>query len=64
MLLVIANTYCWTNGHVDATAAARSDDLLQAIFEEFQAMPDGPKMIVGDFNADTQDLPSLQSHLD
>ena len=64
VLLVIANVYCWTNGHQDTTAAMRSDDLLHAIFSEFDALPEGPKMLVGDLNADPSDLPTLQTHLD
>eukprot|EP00973_Karenia_brevis_P041723 5774588-Karenia_brevis.AAC.1 len=63
-MLVIANLYCWTNGHTDTSAAERSDDLLHAVFTEFESLPDGPKMLVGDFNADTNDLPALQSRLD
>eukprot|EP00973_Karenia_brevis_P061011 8483536-Karenia_brevis.AAC.1 len=62
--LVVANVYGWTNGHCDSDAAARTDDLIQAILEEFDALPPGPKVLLGDLNADVGDLPTLQGQVD
>eukprot|EP00973_Karenia_brevis_P013423 1822450-Karenia_brevis.AAC.1 len=45
-MLLVANVYCWTNGHISEHAAARSDDLISAILDEFQAQPQMPQLIV------------------
>ena len=37
-------------------AAARTDDLLTVVQQEFEAMDSGPKMIMGDINATTDAL--------
>eukprot|EP00973_Karenia_brevis_P032648 4508159-Karenia_brevis.AAC.1 len=64
IVVLVANVYCWTNGHTVTTAASRTDDLFHIIFEEFSHQPPGHRIIAGDLNADTADIPTLQSALD
>eukprot|EP00973_Karenia_brevis_P089689 12398981-Karenia_brevis.AAC.1 len=64
IILTVANVYGWTNGHYDESAASRTDNLLHAILEDFKQQPSGPKLIVGDLNAETSDYPSSASVLD
>eukprot|EP00973_Karenia_brevis_P022802 3137418-Karenia_brevis.AAC.1 len=59
-MLLVANIYGWTNGHTDAQARARTDDMLAMIFREFSQLPQGPKLITGDINAGISNLPSLE----
>ena len=40
-------------------AAARTDELISILRSELQAMEPGPKMIMGDVNASTEDLPTI-----
>ena len=63
ILFVVCNVYLWTNGHTDPSAAFRSDDMLSAINQEFQQMAPGPKLVCGDLNCNTEDLPTLSSML-
>eukprot|EP00973_Karenia_brevis_P086380 11977501-Karenia_brevis.AAC.1 len=56
--------YCWTNGHTNQGAADRTDSLMSAIFDEFHTHPKSPKIILGDLNADTNDINTLQQQLD
>ena len=63
VLLIVANIYGWTNAHFDVVAAARSDNLIDLIWQEFQARPPGPRMITGDLNGDSDDFPTLQALL-
>ena len=58
-VLTIVNLYCWTGGHGDAEAAARTDDMFHVVFHELQPHPPGPKIILGHFNCDVEDLPVL-----
>ena len=60
-MLVVADIYGWTNAHYDVTAAVRSNDLLDLIWQEFAARPPGPRMILGDLNGDSDDFPVLQA---
>eukprot|EP00973_Karenia_brevis_P022644 3116630-Karenia_brevis.AAC.1 len=62
--LIIANIYCWTNGHTNQIAADRTNSLMSVIFEELQTHPRSPKIILGDLNADTDDIIALQQRLD
>ena len=57
--LVIAILYGWTGGKNGNEAAARTDDLLTVVQQEFEAMDLGPKMIMGDINATTDSLPTI-----
>lgn len=58
--VLVAIAYGWTGGNDDAEAAARTDDLIAAINVEFSTQLQGPKIILGDLNADTARLPTLQ----
>eukprot|EP00973_Karenia_brevis_P014963 2041824-Karenia_brevis.AAC.1 len=62
-MLLVANVYGWTTGHHCEQSASRTDDLLSALIEEFAIQPDMPKLLVGDLNADTADLPALEAQL-
>eukprot|EP00973_Karenia_brevis_P038453 5303805-Karenia_brevis.AAC.1 len=61
VLLVVANVYGWTNGHTDAQARTRTDSMISMILNEFSQLPEGPRLIVGDFNADVENLPTLDA---
>ena len=50
-----------TNGHKIKTQAALTDIIFRAIKDEIAVQPKGPVLIAGDFNADVQDLPTLQT---
>ncbi len=56
--------YGWTGGHTDNAAAQRTDSLFEAIEEEASLLPQGPKCILGDVNADVDDLPTLEAMVD
>eukprot|EP00973_Karenia_brevis_P093592 12418051-Karenia_brevis.AAC.1 len=64
VLLIVVNIYGWTNGHISAKSSQRTNDMLQIVFQELQSQPVGPRVILGDLNADPQDIPSLQDQLD
>ena len=55
---MFANCYGYIGGHVDAKAAADSDHLFHVVAEELRVQPRGPKTIVGDFNAELEDIPA------
>ena len=60
----VFSAYClygFTNGHKIKTQAALTDIFFKAIKEEIAVQPEGPVLIAGDFNADVQDLPTLQT---
>eukprot|EP00973_Karenia_brevis_P079790 11072025-Karenia_brevis.AAC.1 len=38
--------------------------MLRIVFDELQTQPKGPIVILGDLNAEPQDIPTLQAHLD
>ena len=63
-MLYVFCLYGITGGHQDATAAGRTDDILQATFLEAKQHPDGPAIIAIDLNADTADIPTLSDALD
>eukprot|EP00973_Karenia_brevis_P004295 588848-Karenia_brevis.AAC.1 len=64
IVILVVNIYCWTNGHTVTAAASRTDDLFHIICEELSQQPAGHRIIAGDLNADTADIPTLQSALD
>jgi len=43
--------------------AARTDDLIAIVLEQFERLGRGPQMLNGDFNASIDALPSLQHML-
>ena len=63
VVLVIANVYGWMGGHQNKHARMRTDSLISAILHEFDHLPPGPKLIVGDFNCEPPDFPSLETLL-
>ena len=63
VLIVVFNIYLWTNGHTDPKALQRSIDLLDAVTNEWDSLPPGPKMLCGDFNCDLEDLPDVSRRL-
>eukprot|EP00973_Karenia_brevis_P064562 8970211-Karenia_brevis.AAC.1 len=64
VVLVVVNIYGWTNGHTCTQASQRTDDMFDVIFQELRSLPDGPKIILGDLNADPVDIPILNEQLD
>eukprot|EP00973_Karenia_brevis_P024824 3420373-Karenia_brevis.AAC.1 len=60
----VVNIYGWTGGLEGNVAAMRTNDLLDAVAHEFHLLPPGPRMIVGDLNADTSHIPVLHSMLE
>eukprot|EP00973_Karenia_brevis_P067166 9340549-Karenia_brevis.AAC.1 len=56
--------YCWTNGHTVSNSASRTDNLFHIVLDELSHQPPGHRIIAGDLNADTADIPTLQSALD
>ena len=63
ILIVVFNVYLWTNGHTDPKALQRSSDLLSAIMDEWDSLPPGPKMLLGDFNCELEDLTDITRRL-
>eukprot|EP00973_Karenia_brevis_P092762 12414028-Karenia_brevis.AAC.1 len=64
IILIVVNLYCWTNGHVCETASQRTEDLFQIVINELQTQPEGPRTILGDLNANPDDIPTLQGQLE
>ena len=62
--LTVANAYGWTTCHTDPVAIARTRDLISAIVAEFNAVPHGPKMLVGDLNCELSDIVDLEAIFD
>ena len=52
VFLIIANVYGWTGGHQNKQARIRTDDLISVILAEFAQLPSGPRLFVGDLNAE------------
>ncbi len=48
-------------GHDDAVVAQRTDSLFEAINEEFGLLDKCPTCILGDINADVEDIPHLKA---
>ena len=61
--MVVFNVYLWTNGLTDPRATQRSNDLLDAVLTEWDALPPGPKMLCGDLNCDIADLPDVNRRI-
>ena len=59
-IVIAYNFYGWTGGHDDPAAAKRSDAGLAAILGEAQAQGDECSLIMGDFNAELDDLASVE----
>ena len=48
------------NGHTNKRNAAITSSLIAAIKDEMAVLPTGPKLIIGDINADPQDINELK----
>ena len=57
--LTIYNLYAYTNGHNEAEQAAKTDRIIMAVSEDNKADGKPNAMIIGDVNADIEDLPTL-----
>eukprot|EP00973_Karenia_brevis_P056534 7864090-Karenia_brevis.AAC.1 len=64
IVLNVVNLYAWTNGHTCGEAALRTNDLVEIVLAELKTHPEGPRIILGDLNADPDDVPVLQEQLD
>ena len=58
--VTVYNVYGVANGHQDKHAAAATDGLIRAVREEILQQGDVFVALVGDFNAEPEDLPALQ----
>jgi hypothetical protein len=56
---LFANTYGHTGGHASTSAAAASNALYTIVALELAAQGSGPMAIIGDVNADLEDIPAL-----
>ena len=52
VIVLVYNLYGWTGANHNKAAAARTNDLLEAMFSDIQAQPPGPALVVGDINGD------------
>lgn len=57
--LLIAVIYGWTGACAGNGAAERSEDLMHILANELRAQPVGPQLIMGDFNGELEDFPTL-----
>ena len=55
--------YGWSGGHQALVKASKTNLLLDAILQEIEAQPPGPTAIVGDLNAEPQDIGILHNLL-
>ena len=63
LYILIYNIYGWTNAAKDKAAAARTNAMIEYILEDMAHRPQGPMMIVGDLNGDTQNFRAVQEAL-
>ena len=56
---IFACIYGETGGAENASAAQRTDDIIDAVREELKEHKDSPQCILGDFNAGLEDIPTL-----
>eukprot|EP00973_Karenia_brevis_P053713 7462704-Karenia_brevis.AAC.1 len=59
MQLLVFNIYGLVNADKDQEAAQRTEDMIQAIFDEIQHQPKLPYIITGDFSGSVGTFPSL-----
>ena len=57
--IMLANVYGETGGHGSGDAAMITDDIISIIVDEMELHPCFPSMIVGDLNAETEDIPTI-----
>ena len=61
--ILFYNVYGYTGAAKDKKAANRTNDILEAIFEDQEQQPKGPAFIVGDLNGDQDTFPALSDKL-
>jgi hypothetical protein len=59
IVFTVAVIYGWSGGAQHRDLAERTDDLISIILGEFAELPDGPRMICGDFNCDLENLQTM-----
>ena len=57
----IGIVYGWTGGAKGTIAADRTNDLLDIMLEQMELLPEGPKIIAGDFNGTHESIQHLNS---
>ena len=62
--LLVAVLYGWTGSIKGSAAAEKTDDLCKIMLEELRQHPRGPILIMGDLNAEIEDLPVMRDLLD
>ena len=55
--------YCYTNGDCVSDARERTCDMLDVVYNDFNLQPDGPKLIVGDFNCSISNIPHISQEV-
>ena len=55
----VYNLYGWTGGHTNPIAAGRTNKLVCSCHAEMDQHPPGPRLLVGDLNAEPEDLVQL-----
>ena len=55
-VMYLIGLYGWTNGHGSEQASSGTNCLLEALFAELEQLGQPPFLMVGDFNANTDDL--------
>ena len=61
--ITVYNVYGFPGAHHDKGKALRTDAILSAVMEEIEAWGDTCVALLGDLNADLEDLPSIQNFL-
>ena len=56
--------YGYSGGHACKARAASTNRLARAVRAQIEDAPDGPSCILGDVNADAQDIPELAQLLE
>ncbi len=59
IFVMIYNVNGRTGASGDKLAAARTDNLIDMVLEDWDMQEDGPKMLVGDLNGNLADFPAL-----
>ena len=63
-MLRLANVYGQTGGHHDEEASMITDHIIGSIMEELETQPGIPTIIIGDLNAEPQDIPIVAEMLE
>ena len=60
----IVNVYCWTGAHNNQHARKRTANMFIIIKAELDAPSECPTFMMGDFNGDIDDFPTLTKLID